>query len=185
MNCTECEKPAIARGLCTLHYQRFRKSGDWSRVRPMDGEPMEYLRAHMNDGCCTPWPFAKQKGYGWVWDNGVRIDAAHVIVCEIANGPRPSPVHHARHLCGKGHLGCFNAECLAWGTAKDNYDDAARHGTATIGERVGTSKLTEADVIEIRNSRGKETQVAIAARFGVSQSLISSIQTNQWWKHVV
>lgn len=184
MNCTECEKPAIARGLCTLHYQRFRKSEDWSRVQPDAGEPMEYLLAHMNDGCCTPWPFAKQRGYGWVWGNGARIDAAHVIVCEIANGPRPSPAHHARHLCGKGNLGCFNAECLAWGTAKDNYDDAARHGTATIGERVGTSKLTESDVIEIRNSRGKETQVSIAARFGVSQSLISAIQTNQWWKHV-
>lgn len=24
----------------------------------------------------------------------------------------------------------------------------------------------------------------LAARFGVSQSLISAIQTNQWWKHV-
>lgn len=148
------------------------------------GEPLRYLLAHMLDGCCTPWPYTRQAGYAWVWDHGKRLGQAHVIVCEMVNGPRPSPSHHARHLCGKGHLGCFSAGCLTWGTAKDNYDDAVRHGTATIGERVGTSKLTEPQVLAIRNLRGRKTQHQIAREFGVSQSLVSAIQAKQWWKHV-
>lgn len=184
MICSECGNRAIARGLCSKHYQRFRKSSKWTRVRPLDGEPMQYLIDHMNDGCCTEWPFAKHRGYGCVWHNGNRVAAAHVIVCEMVRGPRPTPLHHARHLCGKGHMGCFNAACLAWGTAKDNYEDAVKHGTAVIGERVGTSKLTTNEVSEIRALRGKLSQVAIADRFGVSQSLVSAIQNNKWWKHV-
>lgn len=142
------------------------------------------MLAHMLDGCCTPWPFAKQKGYGWVWSGGRRLGAAHVLVCELINGERPSPRHHARHLCGNGHLGCFNAGCMMWGTAKENYADAVRHGTNTRGERVGTSKLNQSDVAAIRLARGRLSQTALAEQYDVSQSLISAIQTHQWWKHV-
>lgn len=152
--------------------------------RSMAGVPLLYLKEHMYDGCCTEWPFTKQGGYGWVWNHGKRIGAAHVIVCEIVNGKRPSKNHHARHLCGKGHLGCFNADCMQWGTAKENYNDAIEHGTSTKGEKVGTCKLKQEDIEKIRSMRGKFKQREIADMFGVSQSLISLIQLNKWWKHV-
>lgn len=148
------------------------------------GKPLKYLRAHMHDGCCTPWPFSKQKGYAFVWDGGKRLGAAHVMVCKIVNGPRPTPEYHARHLCGKGQLGCFNAACMKWGTAKQNYEDAVRHGTATIGEKQGSAKLTDEAVIEIRAMRGRVVQPILAKRFGVSQSLISLVQLGKNWTHV-
>lgn len=179
-----CGRTSIARDLCARHYQQFRKSSAWNRTQPNAGDPLRYLTDHMFDGCCTPWPFARQKGYAWVWDCGARIGSAHTIVCERVNGPRPSPEHVARHLCGKGDDGCFNAQCLQWGTPKDNYDDAVRHGTAPIGSRVGTAKLNASDVYAIRALRGQIAQTKIAAQFGVSQSLISAIMKNQWWKHV-
>jgi hypothetical protein len=153
-------------------------------MNPNAGKPLKYLLAHMNDGCCTPWPFTKQKGYGWVWDKNRRIGAAHVIVCTMVNGPKPSPDHHARHLCGKGHLGCFNAACLKWGTAKDNAADAIRHGTFVKGERSGQAKLTDEAVIEIRAQRGRVAQPILAKRFGVSQSLVSLVQLGKAWAHV-
>lgn len=148
------------------------------------GKPLAYLRAHMLDGCCTPWPFSKQKGYCMVFHNGGRLPRAHILVCTWVNGPKPFPEAHARHLCGKGHLGCFNAACLQWGTAKDNYDDAVRHGTATIGERQGQAKLTDEAVRAIRAEAGLVTQFVLADRFGVSQSLISLVQLGLCWKHV-
>lgn len=148
------------------------------------GEAYLYLVKHMNDGCCYPWPFAKHRGYCSVWDYGEHIGFAHRIVCQMVKGPPPFHRAHARHLCGKGHLGCFNAKCMAWGTAKDNHNDAVRHGTFTRGEAVGTSKLTEDQVREIRQMLGNARQVDIAAKYGVSQALISAINTGLWWKHV-
>lgn len=148
------------------------------------GQPLAYLRNHMFDGCCTPWPFYKVKGYCRVYDRGARLGMAHILVCGWVNGPKPFPDAHARHLCGKGQVGCFNAACLQWGTAKDNYDDAVRHGTATIGERQGQAKLTDDAVREIRAMKGRMTQFVLADRFGVSQGLISLVQLGKSWGHV-
>jgi hypothetical protein len=148
------------------------------------GLALAYVRAHMFGGCCTQWPYSKKKGYCMVYHHGERLPQAHILVCTWVNGPKPFPEAHARHLCGKGHLGCFNAACLQWGSAKDNYADAVRHGTATVGERQGASKLTDADVREIRAMRGRATQFVLADRFGVSQSLISLVQLGSSWRHV-
>ena len=40
-------------------------------MKAKHGEPMKYLLAHMRDGCCYPWPFAKQ-----VLDIRISISAA-------------------------------------------------------------------------------------------------------------
>jgi hypothetical protein len=51
----------------------------------------------------------------------------HLLVCEAFHGPRPSPLHEARHLNG---IATDNrAENLAWGTKKENAQDSIRHGT--------------------------------------------------------
>lgn len=148
------------------------------------GDPIVYLRDHMFDGCCSPWPFGRgPRGYAVLNDQCVRY-YCHILVCTWVNGPRPFPKAHARHLCGKGHLQCFNAECMKWGTAQDNSDDAVRHGTMPAGEMQPSAKLTTAAVLEIRALRGKVTQVSLAERFGVTQALISWVQTGKGWKHV-
>ena len=51
------------------------------------------------------------------------------------------------------------------------------------GEKHPGSKITEADVLEIRNS--KETGIAMAKKFGLTPSTVSSIRTRQIWKHVL
>lgn len=154
-----------------------------SNSRAKAGVPLKYVQDHMFDGCCFPWPFARRGGYALVCHYGER-ESAHVIVCTFINGPRPSPRHHVRHLCGKGQLGCFNAECLAWGTPSENYADAIRHGTAPKGELCGAAKLEAPSVIEIHSLRGKVAQTIVAKRFGVTQALVSLIQREEIWKHL-
>lgn len=61
---------------------------------------------------------------------------------------------------------------------------AAREENVPRGERNGFSKLTADAVIEIRAMRGRVTQPVLAERFGVSQSLISTIQLGKGWTHV-
>lgn len=146
------------------------------------GEPMKHLLENMRAGCCAPWPFGHDSdGYPAIHVGG-RSTRAHAYVCALVNGPRPTPKHHARHLCGKGHLGCFNADCVAWGTAKENHDDSVAHGTAIRGERVGTSKLTAIAVLEIRQKGA--SQRTLAKQHGVTQSLVSKIQSGVVWKHI-
>lgn len=49
----------------------------------------------------------------------------------------------------------------------------------------GRAKLTEAQVIEIRQRRAKgETLVALGKAFGVSHVMISDICTLKSWRHI-
>lgn len=151
-------------------------------VKARNGEPMAYLLAHMHDGCCYPWPYAKQSaGYPHLLVKG-KTQLASRLVCAMNNGEAPNDESVARHKCGKGHLGCFNADCLHWGTDKENTHDAIAHGTLARGEKVGTSKLKYYEVEQIKNLLGKLPQSKIAKMFGVSQSMVCKINKGVAWK---
>lgn len=66
-----------------------------------------------------------------------------------------------------------------------------RSKTASIptGSANGNSKLTEAEVIEIRRLRGlpkpkRLDQKTVAKRFGITRSLVSMIETRRVWSHI-
>lgn len=97
--------------------------------------------------------------------------------------------------------GCVNPFHLFVGTHQDNVLDMVnkgRHksgnaGTATVnlrkganlvGELVGTAKLSEADVIEIRRLAETQTLAMLSERYGVSQTQISRIKNRKKWAHV-
>ncbi len=63
-----------------------------------------------------------------------------------------------------------------------NCADKVAKGRQAKGETNGYHKLTEDDIRAIRAAVG--TQEEIAARFGVSQSAVSSVKLRKRWKHV-
>lgn len=74
---------------------------------------------------------------------------------------------------------------LSWLSRKDNERDKERHGTKLRGSRHGNSKLTEAQVLEIRALVASgQIQKAIAAQFGVAKSTVSGIATGHRWGHL-
>lgn len=129
---------------------------------------------------CLLWPFSGVGGYGTVYHEGKRW-LAHRLVCTLVHGAAPEDKPLAAHSCGKGHLGCVNPKHLRWATPIENRADMVGHGTAVIGEKNPAAKLSRADVAEIIALRGKETCRSIAARFGVSRSQVSDIQTGKAW----
>lgn len=130
---------------------------------------------------CLMWPFgAGSDGYGLIHLNGRKERVAR-IVCHIANGPAPDPKMDAAHSCGNGHLGCISRRHLRWATRKENVQDAREHGTISAGERNGHAKLTEQDVIYIRNMRGKKKVTDLANQFGVVTTTISQMQFGSTW----
>ncbi|MDR9777187.1 hypothetical protein RJJ65_32030 [Rhizobium hidalgonense] len=185
----DCGKPLWSKGYCSAHYMRMRAHGDPLAGGTSHGEPLRFTHEiailHTGDGCLT-WPFSKNgKGYGSLYVDGKPIIASRY-VCELVNGPPPTPEHEAAHNCGKGHEGCIAPGHLEWKTHKENMADKVVHGTniRVRGERHHSAKLTEAEVREIRSLKGEETERAMAARFGVSNQTIHSILRRQIWAWV-
>jgi len=80
---------------------------------------------------------------------------------------------------------CVRPDHLFLGTCQDNHDDCAAKGRNRVGEKAGMSKLTIADVREIRKLEGLFTHKKIAANYGVSRSNIGQILSGKTWRNYV
>lgn len=181
----DCGRLATRRGLCGRHYQKWYNHGDplGGRSYPDRGEALKYYRdvvlAYEGDECLQ-WPFGRSNGYGTI-SLGGRSQLVHRRVCEDVNGPPPTPKHEAAHSCGKGYEGCCAKRHLTWKTHADNVADTIIHGTRNRGERHGSAKLTRADVLAIRELRGRLLQREIADQFGISATCVSQIHRREIW----
>lgn len=179
-----CSSPSYSKGYCRAHYLRLWRYGSPDAGSTRAGEPLNWIgdhADHADKASCLLWPYVhREDGYGEVWVDGLRT-RAHRAMCEAAHGPAPSSEHQAAHSCGKGDQGCVNPNHLRWATRTENMADCVDHGTRPWGERHGQSKLTAAQVAEIRSLRGVETQRVLAGRFGVCQMTISHIQRGITW----
>lgn len=79
---------------------------------------------------------------------------------------------------------CVNPSHLWLGTAKDNIQDMWRKGRANVRRGIAhhSAKLNEADVHAIRASL--EAAKSIAARMGITDSLVYQIRNQRIWRHV-
>lgn len=178
-------KASGARGMCRKHYNRWYHHGDPTiRLSPR-GEIQEYYETVVlsYDGKeCLIWPHARtmQGGYAKMTRGG-KISHVSRFVCEDIYGPAPTDKHEAAHSCGNGHLACVAKSHLSWKTPSENAQDKLTHGTHNRGDRHVSSKLTESQVREIWRLRGKETQISLARRFGVSPVTIYKIYAGKKW----
>lgn len=187
MNDPTCGKPHLARGWCTLHYQRWRKHGDARasvRKHPGNGTAQRFFRnvvlAYTGDDCLI-WPFASSSnGYAVVRHNS-RQQLVPRLVCEYVNGPAPTHQHEAAHSCGRGCEGCVTPKHLRWAKHAENEADKLIHGTRLRGEELTHTKLTESDVIAIRRLKGRMSHRTIAAMFGISRATIGAIHRHERW----
>ncbi len=86
-----------------------------------------------------------------------------------------------RHLCDTPS--CVRPSHLRIGTQADNISDMRSKGREARGERVGTAKLTQEQVDEIRFRRALgEPQSSIAVAFGISQPNVSRLTNNKTWR---
>src|SRR5690606_35281135 len=117
------------------------------------GKVQKYIRSTVlpwaSDECLF-WPFSRnESGYGTI-----KVDRKSGIasryICELVNGAPPSASYDAAHSCGKGHMGCVNPHHLSWKTRLENVEDMEVHGTRLRGEKATKAKLSEKEVIRIR-----------------------------------
>lgn len=180
----ECGRPVIARGYCTLHYQRWKKSGDPLADVPERGAPLRWLidvaSQHQGEEC-LPYPFRRRPdGYAQLQIEGAKV-LAHRVVCEVVNGPPPTVGHEAAHSCGRGHKGCVSGAHLRWDTRAGNMADKVEHGTHRRGARSPNANLTEADVREIRRLAPTTSYREIGERFGIAANTARLIAVGRRW----
>jgi len=181
----QCGKPVYSFGLCPAHYTRQRRHGDPLGGGTPQGVPMKWLLSHTeydNDDCLI-WPFATARGYGMITADGKQRVAANYM-CELVNGPPPTPKHECAHSCGKGNIGCVNPKHLRWATRSENHLDKIHHGTMPFGENNARSVLTEKQVRYILSMKGKATGASLARKFNVDPGTIYAIHKRINWKHL-
>ncbi len=121
-------------------------------------------------------------GYGQFYYAGSKKQA-HRIAWVLTNGPI------LKGLCALHHCDvrkCVNPAHLFLGTKADNAQDASSKGRMHPGEADGNSKLTEEEVLEIREeyAHGDMIQQELADAYGISQSQVSAIVNHHDWKYL-
>lgn len=95
--------------------------------------------------------------------------------------------HDAAHWDGDPTNNCLSN--LRWATISENMQDKKRHGTDPIGVRNAMSKLTEEQVLYIKNNYKRTSYHAsnsleLAQQFNVSRETILDVAKNAGWSHV-
>lgn len=132
---------------------------------------------------CWEWQGTKDRdGYGRFNIDG-KTKRAHRASWEIHYGEIPKEnciCHKCDNPC------CIRPDHLFLGTVYDNNHDKEKKNRQSRGENNGMRKLSDVEILEIRDlhKKGTHNQRQLAAMFGVSTSAISRIVNNRRWNHV-
>lgn len=88
------------------------------------------------------------------------------------------------HTCD--NPACVNPNHLRLGSHDDNMLDRNRKGRQARGERTGSARLTQADVLELRQlAQSGMTTGKLARRFGISETHTRHIVRGIKWAHLL
>lgn len=141
-----------------------------------------------NDNLCWNWISTKD-GYGTLYvkqdDGKQKSYKATRISYLINNNVDPGELDVA-HFCDNPK--CVNPKHLFLATHQENMNDRENKGRGARlnGENHGSSKLTEKQVLEIRElgERGS-THISIAEKYNVNRSTIGLIIRRKNWNHII
>lgn len=184
--CEQCGKPFISNSsnikkgygkycsrIChNLHRKSSPEERFWPKVKKTEG--------------CWIWEGGKNKrGYG-VFKFAEKQGSAHRFSWELHNGTIPEGLQ-VLHNCPDGdNPSCVNPDHLWLGTNLQNRIDSVEKNRHSRGERQGHSKLTEAQVREIRRQSSVEgiDVKELAQRYGIGVRAVYQVLSRKNWKHV-
>jgi HNH endonuclease len=155
--------------------------------RPVQSLPERFWsKVQKTDGC---WLWLGRKihtGYGQFDVTTNIVEMAHRIAWQLTNGTIPKGLK-VLHRCDC--RACVRPDHLFLGTQAENVADCESKGRGNHpkGEQQGQSKLTEAQVREIRQlyQPWKMPYYVLGKRYGVSAQVIFSVVKRKTWKHLI
>lgn len=177
-----CDKKRWAYGFCSLHGNRWRQHGDPLKVLQIQGDDHTRFDSYVEKvpfSTCWYWVGALATfGYGTIEIAGTQW-TCHRYAYDRWIAPIPEGLH-VLHKCDTPC--CVNPDHLEVGTHQRNMQQKIDRNRQLRGSGVGTSKLKESQVLEIRKTSG--TLLSIAKEYGVSESCICSIKLRKSWRHL-
>ncbi len=195
-------KKEISRGYCQCGCEQKTEISKYTQYasnrNSIKGQPLQYLFGHrglpieerlwkyikVNSPVeCWPWIGCKDKdGYGKLTYQ-TKDKHAHRVVYEICIGEIPEDLC-VLHQCD--NPSCCNPNHLFLGSPIDNAIDRDNKGRQAKGTSCHTSKLSESDVIEIRQRYISITpnKTQLAKEYNVSQTTIDFLVRRITWKHI-
>ena len=150
----------------------------------MDSNTLErFMKYVEKTDTCWNWTGCKTKsGYG-LFNMKKHTYTAHRAILEhhlkrpLAEG---MVVAHTPIICHNSS--CVNPEHLRECTQSENHQDKKIDGTDSAGIKHGQSKLTEEQVIAIKQDNRPLSEIALT--YGVVKSCICNIKKGKRWKHI-
>lgn len=136
-------------------------------------------RIKIGDGCWE-WTGSKDTGgYGSVKLYN-KLHLVHRLIYQIF---KKRSLKDIGHTCDKPS--CCNPMHLAAMTEAENMQDMVRKGRSAKGSSSGVSKLTEAQVYEIKlKLKARIMSKDLAVQYAVNPSTIKAIKLGTTWNHV-
>lgn len=179
-----CDKKSFGKGMCNMHYSRMRRHGTTGPSKVIRGDREAAFWAKVDkSGECWEWTGAKSaQGYG-LFHMKDGHGRAHTYSLEMATGERYKPGMDTCHTCD--NPSCVRPEHLYFGTRSQNIRDAVDRGQMKIGERHPFAKLTELDVVALREEYAAGASVGeLENAYGLAVSTIRGIVLGYKWKSV-
>lgn len=132
---------------------------------------------------CWLWQGVKSGKYGQIWHQG-KNEYAHRVSYLLNIGPISDGLFVC-HECDNRL--CVNPAHLWLGTHDDNMQDMVDKGRSAPqeGSQNHSAKLTDADILQIRELAGEGVRHAdIAKRYGVHRATVSYIVGGKTWTHI-
>ncbi len=138
------------------------------------------------DDDCWEWLGATQKSkwpYGLFKATRRKMRYAHIVAYELSKGDTNGLF--VCHSCDNPK--CCNPKHLFLGTPKINAEDMVSKERQTKGEGCHSHKLTDEQVIEMRNlyKTGQYSKAQLARKFNVSNVNAGDIINGNTWKHLL
>jgi hypothetical protein len=144
----------------------------------------EKYKVNIDSGCWEYLANSYYNGYAHIKFKN-KTYKAHRFSYELHNGPISDDLC-VLHKCDNRK--CINPEHLFLGSRDDNMKDMVSKNRQAKGIFNGTSKLSEQDVIEIKNYLNtnlyKGLITDLSKKYDVSRAVIYSIKTGKTWSHV-
>jgi hypothetical protein len=133
--------------------------------------------------CCWEWTAGLRDGYGQFYANDEDI-SAHRFSFQLHHNRLIQEGLCIMHICDNRK--CVNPNHLSEGTLHENNTDRMNKGRSAVGEKQGLSKLTEAQVLEIREkySQGVSSHRKLGQEYEVSHTVIRRIIQYHTWAHI-